>query len=361
VERLYITACMEINSLLELLTEQKASDLHLIVGLPPVLRVVQKLIRTSMPVLNRESVKELAYQLLNDEQKATLERERELDLSAELGESRFRINMHFERGSVGCSIRRIPKRIPTREELRLPKQVEDLCSEGKGLVLVTGPTGCGKSSTQASMIDLINNTRGCHIVTVEDPIEYVHTNKKSIIEQREVGSDTLSFSSALKRVLRQDPNVILVGEMRDLETIHAAITAAETGHLVISTLHTPDAPQAVDRIVDVFPPHQQPQIRLMLSLTLKGVIAQQLLPHIDQKGVVPAVEILMATPAVSNIIRKASTQELYSTIEIGGKYGMQNMDSSLKQLYESKLITYETAISHAHNAEQLAKSLKAVF
>jgi twitching motility protein PilT len=350
----------QIDELLNVVTEKQASDLHLITGNPPILRINKELTPLGAEKLTRENCKTLIYQLLNDEQKATLERERELDLAHELGPSRYRVNMHFERGNVACAIRRLPKAIPSREELHLPKVIETFCKEIRGLVLVTGVTGCGKSTTQASMIDHINMTRGAHIVTVEDPIEYVHTNKKSVLEQREVGSDTLSFSRALKRVLRQDPDVLLVGEMRDLETMQTAITAAETGHLVISTLHTPDAPQSVDRMIDVFPPQQQPQIRLMVSLNLRGIICQQLIPRKDKKGVVPAVEVMVSNSAVSNIIRKATTQELYSVIEIGGKYGMQNMDSSLKELYTQGLISFEEAMLHTMNPESLEKKLKGI-
>ncbi|HTY13075.1 MAG TPA: type IV pilus twitching motility protein PilT [Candidatus Omnitrophota bacterium] len=351
---------MEIQTLLKLMTDQNASDLHLVVGSPPILRVAGEMSRTPYEFLTAETVKPLVYSMLSEEQKFSLERERELDLATELGESRYRVNVHFARGSVGAAIRRIPKRIPTLSELRMPKILENFCQEIRGLVLVTGPTGSGKSTTQASMIDFVNNTRACHIVTVEDPIEYVHNHKKSIIEQREVGLDTLTFGRALKRVLRQDPDVVLVGEMRDLETIQTAITAAETGHLVISTLHTSDAAQSVDRIIDVFPPHQQPQVRLQLSMVLKGIIAQQLIPRKDKKSVVAAVEVLVATPAVRNIVRKSTTQELYSVIEIGAKYGMQGMDSAIKELYDNSIISYDEAIAHAQNQEQLTKALKQV-
>lgn len=349
---------MEMNDLLKRLSAENASDLLLTVGLPPVLRITSQLIKTALEVLDAATVKKLCYSLISEEQIKRLEKERELDFSAELGDSRFRINFHFTRGEVGGAIRRIPRIVPTREELKLPKIVEYFCNLPRGLVLVTGPTGCGKTTTQASMIDIINSTRAAHILTVEDPIEYVHSHKKSIIEQREVGSDTLSFPEALRRVLRMSPDVILVGEMRDLDTIQTALTAAETGHLVISTLHTPDAPQAVDRIVDVFPPYQQPQVRIQLSMTIQGVIAQQLLPRKDGKGMVPAVEIMVATQAVRNIIRKASTPELYSVIEMGGQYGMQKMDVSLKELYESNLISLPEALSKASNREQLEKALK---
>jgi len=323
-----------------------------------MLRVAGTLVVTPYDTLTSETSKALVYSLLNEDQRSLFEKEKELDIASEQGASRFRINVHFARGSVGAAIRRIPKKIPTLKELRMPKMLDDFCYEMRGLILVTGPTGCGKSTTQAAMIDVVNSNRTSHIITVEDPIEYVHSHKKSLIEQREVGIDTITFGNALKRVLRQDPNVILVGEMRDLETIQTAITAAETGHLVISTLHTPDAPQAIDRIIDVFPPHHQSQVRLQLSMTLKGIIAQQLIPKKDKSGVVSAVEVMVATPAVRNIIRKSTTQELYSVIEIGNKYGMQSMDSSLKELYDQNLISYDEAILHAQNVEQLTKAIK---
>ncbi|MFA4905886.1 MAG: type IV pilus twitching motility protein PilT [Candidatus Margulisiibacteriota bacterium] len=346
------------KDLLGRMGEQNASDLLLTVGLPPMLRIAGQLVVTSVPPLDAAEVKRLCYALLTEEQIKRFEKERELDFSSELKDSRFRINYHFSRDAVGGAIRRIPRVVPTREELRLPKVIEYFCNLPRGLVLVTGPTGCGKTTTQATMIDTINTSRAAHIITVEDPIEYVHSHKKSIIEQREVGTDTLSFPEALKRVLRMNPDVILVGEMRDLETIQTALTAAETGHLVISTLHTPDAPQAVDRIVDVFPPYQQSQIRIQLSMTLQGVIAQQLLTRKDGKGVVPAIEILVATQAVRNIVRKANTPELYTVIEMGAQHGMQKMDASLKELYDSNLISLQDALNKASNREQLEKVLK---
>ncbi len=348
---------MQISALLDTMQKHEASDLLLTVSSPPVLRVNTDLVLTSSPSLTPESVKELVYQMLSAEQKAELEKEKELDLAYQNGDSRFRVNVHFERGNLGCSVRRIPLKIPSLTELKVPSIVGDLAKLPRGLILVTGPTGSGKSTTQAAMIDLVNNLRPCHIITVEDPIEYLHTNKKAIVEQREVGIDTHSFANALRRILRQNPDVILVGEMRDLETIQTAITAAETGHLVISTLHTPDAAQAVDRIIDVFPPHQQNQIRLQLSLTLQGVVAQLLLQKKDKKGVVPAIEILIANSAVRNIIRKAATQDLYSVMETSSKAGMVTLDAALKNLYSSGQISREEALDHARNPEQLSKEL----
>ncbi len=347
---------MDIKTLLKHMADRNATDLILSSGAPPTIRVAGTLIFTDYQVLNKDSVKEVVYSMISPAQKKKFEETLELDFPYELeGVARFRVNIHVQKQSVACAIRIIPTEIPTIEGLHLPKAVSELAHEPRGLVLVTGPTGSGKTTTQACMLDIVNQSRACHIITIEDPIEYIHKNKRSIVEQREVGIDTKSFNMALKFVLRQDPDVILVGEMRDLETIQTAITAAETGHLVISTLHTNDAVQAIDRMVDVFPPHQQQQIRLQLSLTLKGVIAQQLIPRADGKGLIPVVEILRVTSGVRNIIRKAQTQEIYSMMEIGGKYGMQSMDSALKALYKSKLITYDEALFRAINPEHLSK------
>lgn len=349
---------MQIDTLLEMMGKQNASDLIIDVNNPPVLRINQDLVKTNYPPFTRESAKETIYQMLSADQKAEFEKEKELDLAYQSGQSRFRVNVHYERGNIACAIRRLSLKIPTLQELRMPKIVEDLSKLTQGLILVTGITGAGKSTTQAAMIDLINQSRACHIITIEDPIEYLHTNKMAVVEQREVGIDTNSFADALKRVLRQNPDVILLGEMRDLETIQTAITAAETGHLVISTLHTPDAAQAVDRMIDVFPPEQQSQIRLQLSLTIQGVISQKLLQKKDKSGVVAVVEILLANGAVRNIIRKAATQDLYSIIETGSKQGMISLDNALKDLYNAKLITEEDATENSRNPVEMAKKLK---
>ncbi len=348
---------MDVKSLLKQIGALGASDLHLVVGSPPVFRVSQELRSFGEKPLTREEVAQMSFSIITDKQKQKFEEEKELDFGYEIGQSRFRINLHYERGNVGCSIRRIPRSVPTRELLNLPQTIEHFCQERRGIILVTGPTGSGKSTTQACMLNIINSTRRCHIVTIEDPIEYMHQHKKSIVEQREVGIDTFSFSGALKRVLRQDPDVILVGEMRDLETIQIAITAAETGHLVISTLHTPDAAQSIDRIIDVFPPHQQPQIRMQLSMALKGIIAQQLLSSKDGKSVLPVIEVMVATSAVKNIIRKAQSQELYSMIEIGKEHGMQSMDSELTRLYREGKIKKEDALNHAIDLEQMRRHI----
>jgi len=347
---------MDINTLLNTVVERGASDLLIVAGSAPILRINNVLAPIDQTYLTPEAAKELVYSMLDKEQIQEFEETKELDLSHDLkGYCRFRVNVHYQRGSVAASLRPIPFTIPTMEELKLPKIVADLAALERGLVLVTGPTGAGKTTTQACMVDLINKNRSLHIITVEDPIEYIHSNKKSVIEQREVGIDTDSFNSALKRVLRQNPDVILVGEMRDLETIQTAITAAETGHLVISTLHTNDAVQAIDRMIDVFPPHQQSQIRMQLSLSLQGIVAQQLIPKLDKNGMIVAIEVLMATSAVRNLIRKGQSQEIYSMLDISSKFGMQGMDSSLKTLYKSKQISYEEAFAHAINQEHFDK------
>jgi twitching motility protein PilT len=302
---------------------------------------VEKLIT---PIISKEGMEEFKLR-------------RELDTAYEDENSRYRINLHYQKGSVAATIRRIPKQIPTLDELGMLPIVKTLTTLERGLVLVTGPTGCGKSTTQAAMIDLINTTRACHIITIEDPIEFLHSSKMSMVEQREVGIDTHSFGEALKRVLRQIPDVILVGEMRDLESIQMAITAAETGHLVISTLHTQDAVQSVDRIIDVFPPHHQPQIRTMLSLTLQGILSQQLIPKKDGRGLALAMEVMMVTPAIRNIIRKGSTQDIYSMVELGGQFGMVSMDASLRDLVKKNIISKEEALVNAVNRERLEKML----
>jgi len=347
---------MEINSLLKTVVDKGASDLIIVAGTSPILRINGALAPMDTPRLSDAESKSLIYSLLSQKQIETLERTKELDCSYAVKDlSRFRVNVHYQRGTVAAALRPIPADIPRLEELHLPKAVADFANFERGLVLVTGPTGSGKTTTQACMIDLINQNKSLHIITVEDPIEYLHANKRSIVEQREVGFDTESFSVALKYVLRQNPDVILVGEMRDLETIQTAITAAETGHLVISTLHTNDAVQSIDRMIDVFPPHQQSQVRMQLSLSLQGVIAQQLIPKMDKRGMIVATEVLVATSAVRNLIRKGTTQEISSMLDIGAKFGMMSMDACLKNLYKNKTITYEEALAHAISQEHFEK------
>lgn len=355
---------MSIEELLKLLYERNASDLHLTVGIPPTLRVYGRLVRTEYPRLTPEDTKALAYSLMNPEQKAKFEQNREIDFSYGLpGIGRFRINVFYQRGSVGIAIRSIPYKIPKLEELGLPPILKELTKKPKGLILVTGPTGSGKSTTLASMIDIINETRDCHIVTIEDPIEYMHTHKKSIVNQREVGSDTLSFVNALRAVLREDPDVILIGEMRDLETIQAAITAAETGHLVLATLHTNNASQTIERIIDVFPPYQQEQIKLQLSNTIEAIISQRLLPRRKERilgdgmlsGRVVAVEILIATPAVRNLIREGKVHMIPNVIQTGSQFGMISMDQSLLTLYRNGEITLDDFLYNVTNREEMLK------
>jgi len=350
---------MEINDLLKEVIKNKASDLTINAGVAPIIRVGGELTPLGNQVLSAENAKAIIYSMLTAQQIQKFEEKKELDLNYEVKNlARFRVNVHYQKGTVAASLRVIPTQIPSLEELQLPKTVADMASEPRGLILLTGPTGSGKTTTQACMLDIINSTKKCHVITIEDPIEYLHKNKNCIIEQREVGGDTNSFNEALKHVLRQDPDVILIGEMRDLETIQTAITAAETGHLVISTLHTNDAVQAIDRMIDVFPQNQQAQIRLQLSMVLQGIVAQQLVPRADKKGLIPVVEVLIANPAIRNLIRKAQSHEIYSILDISNKQGMQSMDSSLKELYKRKLITYETGLAHAVNEDSFKRLVK---
>lgn len=344
---------MELRDLLLLTVQKKASDLHLTENTPPVLRIDGKIVLTKETPLTRDHLKKMIYGILSDFQKEKFEQDLELDFSIALpGMDRFRANVHWQRGCVEAAFRRIPLTIPHIDDLGLPLIVSDLARKPNGLVLVTGPTGMGKTTTLAAMIELINAERTDIVVLIEDPIEYIHQNKKSIIKQREVYSDTHSFAEALKRCLRQDPDVIVVGEMRDLETIATALTAAETGHLVLATLHTPDAPQTIERIIDVFPPHQQQQVRLQLSSSLQGVISQLLLPRVSGTGRVLATEIMMATPGVRNLIREQAIEQLPTVIQTGGQYGMKSMDKSLKELYQSGVISYDVALSKAKNPEE---------
>jgi len=344
---------MEIKELLLLCIEKKASDLHLTEGEPPVLRISGKLERTGFPKLTSEETKKMVYGLLTDMQKEKFEQQLELDLSLSLPKmDRFRVNVHMQRGSVEAAFRRVPLEIPAIENLGLPQIASDLARKQSGLVLVTGPTGMGKTTTLAAMIDLINQERESLIVTIEDPIEFVFKNKKSVIKQREVYCDTHTFANALKHALRQDPNVIMVGEMRDLETISTTLTAAETGHLVLATLHTPDAPQTIERIIDVFPPHQQQQVKLQLADSLQAVISQLLLPHASGKGMVLATEVMIATPGVRNLIREQEIEQIPTLMQTGTQYGMRTMDRSLKELVKKGLVTMEVALSKTKNPDE---------
>ncbi len=344
---------MEIKELLLLCIDKKASDLHITENEPPILRIDGKLIRTKLPILNRQDLKRIVYSILTNPQKEIFERNLELDFSLALPDlDRFRVNVHLQRGSVEAAFRRVPRRIPGMQELGLPPIVIDLARKPNGLVLVTGPTGVGKTTTLAAMIDLINNEKESLIVCIEDPIEFIHNNKKSIIKQREVYSDSRSFAEALIHALRQDPNVIVVGEMRDLETISTTLTAAETGHLVLATLHTPDAPQTVERIIDVFPPHQQQQVKLQLADCLQGVISQLLLPCASGQGRVLGCEVMIGTPGIKNLIREQEIEQIPTLMQTGSQYGMKTMDKSLKELTQQGLITLDIAISKAKNVEE---------
>ncbi|MDD5070607.1 MAG: type IV pilus twitching motility protein PilT [Candidatus Omnitrophica bacterium] len=341
---------VSINSLLKLSMEKKASDIHITVNSPPVLRVDGFLVITSLPVLNADDTKAIVYSILNDEQKSILEKDKELDLSFSLPDmDRFRVNVHYQKGTVEAALRRVPHTIPKLEDLGIPKIAYDFIRKPNGLVLVTGPTGTGKSTTMAAMLDVINSERAEMIVCIEDPIEFYHTNKKSIVKQREVFADTHSFPEALRRVLRQDPDVIVVGEMRDLETISTTLTAAETGHLVLATLHTPDAPQTVQRIIDVFPPYQQKQIRVQLADCLQAVISQILLPTAKGNGRILATEVMVATPGIRNLIREGEVAQIPSLIQMGAQHGMYTMDKSLKNLCNKGIITKEVAINKVKN------------
>lgn len=350
---------LRIENLLEQVVKKDASDLHLQVGLPPMLRIDGKLkeVPATKP-LNEEQAENLIFSILDEDQKQILLKDKEFDFSFAFGDlARFRANAFHERGNIALALRLIPTEIRTVEQLGLPSAVKEMTEYPRGLVLVTGPTGSGKSTTLAAMIDRININQSKHIITIEDPIEYVHKNKKSILTQREVHYDTYSFTSALRSSLRQDPDVVLIGEMRDLETIAAAITIAETGHLVFATLHTNSASQSVDRMIDVFPPHQQTQIRVQLATILGGIISQRLVPLIDG-GRVAAAEILVATPAVRNVIREGKSHQLESIIQTGAEYNMQSMDKTLINLIHSGKITYNEAREYAVNIEELDRMMR---
>ena len=348
-----------IATLLEHVLRRGASDLHITAGTPPTIRVNGSLVRLEeFPVLHPEQLQRMIYSILSQKQREKFEAEQELDTSYALpGKARFRVNVYSQRGAIGGAFRMIPYEIKSVDELGLPRQVEMFARTPRGMVLVTGPTGSGKSTTLATLVDIVNQERDSHIMTVEDPIEFLHRHKRAMVNQREVGQDTHGFAQALKHVLRQDPDVILVGEMRDLETIQTALTAAETGHLVFATLHTQDAPQTIDRIIDVFPPFQQQQIRVQLAATLQGVVTQQLLPTADGQGRAVAVEVLIATPAVRNLIREAKIHQIYSAMQAGGKLGMQTMDAALAHLVKAGRITYDIASSQCHSRDELNRLL----
>ena len=350
---------LKIENLLEYVIRFDASDLHIQVGLQPILRVDGSLRPIEdTPVLTVKDVEQLILSVLDDEQKEILIKDKEVDFSFAFGDyGRFRVNAFHERGNMAAALRLIPAKIRTLDELNMPKILNDLTKIPRGLVLVTGPTGSGKSTTLAAMVDRINTERACHILTIEDPIEYAHQSKKSIVVQREIHYDTYSFAAALRSSLRQDPDVVLIGEMRDLETIAAAVTIAETGHLVLATLHTNSAAQSIDRMIDVFPPHQQQQIRVQLAGMLQGVVSQRLVPAIGG-GRVVAAEILVATAAVRNIIREGKTHQLDAVIQTGAEYGMQSMDRQLADLIQMGKISYDEAKNFALDLTELDRLMR---
>lgn len=354
-----MSAQPRIEILLEEVIKRKASDLHLQVGLPPMLRVDGALVAvTSADALTEESIQVLIFAILDEDQKQILLKDKEFDFSFAFGDlGRFRVNAFHERGNLAAALRLIPNELLSIEQLGLPPIVAKFADYPRGLVLVTGPTGSGKSTTLAAMIHKINSERSAHIITIEDPIEFTHKSKKSVIVQREVHYDTYSFSAALRSSLREDPDVVLIGEMRDLETIAAAITIAETGHLVFATLHTNSAAQSIDRMIDVFPPHQQPQIRAQLSNILMAICSQRLIPTIGG-GRVAAAEILVATPAVRNIIREGKSHQLEAVIQTGAEFGMQSMDKTLVTLVHNGSITYDEARNYAVDLEEIDRLMR---
>ncbi|MBX2861385.1 MAG: type IV pilus twitching motility protein PilT [Vampirovibrio sp.] len=351
---------MILEELLQQVFERGASDLHLSTGLPPILRIDGKLIRCDYPPLTKEDVQRLIFSMLTNEQRRVLEQNWDLDCSYGVsGLGRFRVNVYKDRGTYAAALRAISSNVPSIDELALPPIVRDMCERPRGLILVTGPTGSGKSTTLAAMIDHINATESHHILTIEDPIEFLHNSKRSVVHQRELGQDTRSFENALRAALREDPDVILVGEMRDLETIRLALTAAETGHLVMATLHTSSAMQTVDRIVDVFPAEQQQQIRIQLSSSLIAVFTQALMPKLNElkekTGRIMAQEILVVTPAVANLIREGKAAQIYSAIQTGAQHQMQTMEMALKDLYQKGYVTLEDALSKSSRPDDMKR------
>lgn len=351
---------MEMADILQIAVQRGASDIHLVIGYHPMIRLRGSVMAVEeLPIIDAKESKRLIYSILSKELQEKFEQNFELDCSFELPDvSRFRINVFMQRKGIEAVLRIISSKIPSPEELGLTPAILQFADLPRGLVLVTGPTGSGKSTTLACLLNLINQKRDEHIITIEDPIEFVYENKNCIVRQREVGQQTKSFANALKSALRQDPDIVLIGEMRDLETISAALTIAETGHLAFGTLHTTDAAQTVDRIIDVFPPHQQQQVRVQLSVTLKGVVSQTLLPKNDGVGRIAAREIMVVTPAIANLIREGKTHQIYSAIETGGKFGMTSLDKALLQLVQESQISIEDAIAKAHNPEYIRSSGK---
>lgn len=347
---------ISLRELLNITINQNASDLHLTVGVPPVIRVDGQLLYISNEKLNPNDTEAYSKEILDNDLYSDYMKIGEIDTSFSVsGVGRFRVNLFKQRGSSAIAIRAVGLKVPSLNELKVSTVIKDLTLSKRGLILVTGPTGSGKSTTLAAMINEINITRAAHIITLEDPIEYLHKHNKSIINQREIGRDTRSYASALRAVLREDPDVILIGEMRDLETISIALTAAETGHLVFSTLHTIGAAKTIDRIIDVFPPHQQQQVRIQLAGVMKGIISQQLIPKADGSGRIAALEIMAATTAIKNMIREGKTYQIESSMQTGSKYGMLTMDMALSNLYKKGMISYDSALNYAVDREMLAK------
>jgi len=352
---------MEITDLLQEMVNKKASDLHLRAGSPPIFRIDGQLIRSSNRVLTAQETERMGLSLLNAKQKQILEKNHECDLSYAIeGLARFRINIFLQKGTIHTAFRLVPFEVPDFEELNLPPVLKKISENDRGLVLVTGPAGCGKSTTLAAIVDYINSIRSVHIITIEDPIEFLHQDKKSIITQRELGEDTLDYPAALKHIVRQDPNVILVGEMRDLATMAAALTAAQLGSLVLSTVHTIDAIQTITRIIDLFPPYQQNQVRLQLADTLKAVISQRLLPSAQGKGRIPAVEVLVVTALVKKLIEENRVGEILGSMEKGDYYGMQSFNQALQKLYSKGLVKLEDALASASNPEELLLYIRGI-
>ena len=345
---------MEILDLLQMAHNAKASDIILVVGAPPTLRVDGAIKSTDLPSLTPKESERLIFSMLNKEQLDLYNKRHDIDISYSVnGMARFRVNVHQQRGSVAAAMRRIPFEVPTLDDLNLPTNtIEELCNLRSGLVLVTGQSGSGKTTTLASMINVVNSQRPCHIITIEDPIEFIHKHKKAIVEQREVHLDAESFSKALHHVLRQNPDLILIGEMRDLETIQTAITASETGQLVFATLHTIDAAETINRIIDVFPWRQQQQIRVQLSSTIRGVISQRLIPKAHGKGLAVACEIMIGVPAIKNLIREGNVHHIQNVIETGSKYGMQSMDQAVVDLYRKRFIDKSDVVSNIKDKER---------
>jgi len=351
----------KVQNLLEEMVERRASDLHFTPGVPPQLRIDGTLVPCDCSPLAPEDTRTYSYAMLDERRIEMLERDKGLDTSFGVsGLGRFRVNVYFERGSVAAAIRHLPWEIPPLDELGVPPIMKEFCSKLNGLVLVSGPTGSGKSTTLASMLDLINATKSVHIISIEDPIEYLHRHRQSIVNQREIGRDATSFPDAVRHVLRQDPDVICIGEIRDLETVRTALTLAETGHLVLTTVHTSEAPQAISRIVDIFPPHEQHGVRTQLSMSLQGVLVQQLLPDASGSGRCLATEVLIATAAVRNLIRENNLQQLRSCIETGTKDGMHSLNSSLLRLHKDGKIAVDTTISSSNDIKGIMRELSRI-